>query len=539
MVAGLGLLLVYVALSFLNDPAGYLSTDTGLKVATVQAMVDNATFDPDIGYWAAPWDPDATVHGYLDTYRVDDRYIDATSLPMILLARPLWALGGYRAALLLPMLGAVACAFEARAFSRRLGGGDGDGWLAFWVIGLATPLAIYALDFWEHTIGVALMGAGVLVLYDAIECRPTWWRGALAGLAFGAAFSMRTEALVYTATTFAIAGVVLWSRRGALAAVRTGVLGVAGFVVAFVANATLEGVVLGQSSRSGRAVGASGGVLSEPVARLREAAITTLSPFPTDDPSFIVVAAVLAAALIVWARQGTDPSTRVRAQIAVALAVAIYVYRLSYGAGFWPGLLATTPFAAVALALGWRRGTDRLVLLFALVPLPLVLASQFLGGALPQWAGRYLLVSGFLLAVVGVSRSGDLVAWVRTGFVLISVAVTAVGLLWLAERSHAIADAGRLLADRPEAVLISPDAFPPREFAATYAGSRWLAFRDQDLLDDAVGVVRDSGLGSFAIVSVNPEREFPDFEGFEQVGREQVPYVGGQMLTLTTYRATS
>ena len=434
------------------------------------------------------------------------------------------------------MAAAVACAFVARALARRLGGGEG--WLAFWVVGLASPITIYALDLWEHTLGVACIGAGVLLLYDSIETRPTWWRGGLAGLAFGVAFSMRTEALVYTATSVAIAVVVLWSRRGLVAALRTGAASVAGFAVAFVANLGLEAVLIGQSSRSGRAAIAGGGLLSQPLNRLRESAITTLSPFPSNDPGFLVAAAVLAVALIVWAHEGTSPKTKLRAQLAAGLAAAVYLYRLSFGPGFWPGLLATTPFVAVALALGWRRANDRLVLLFALVPLPLVLASQFLGGALPQWAGRYLLVTGFLLAVVGLARAGDLVAWVRIGFVVASVVVTVVGVLWMSQRTHDIAATGRLLADRPEAVLISPDGFPPREFAATYAGSRWLSVSDLDLLPRAVEVVRESDADSFAIVAVDPKQTFGAFPGFEEAGREQIPYVGGQTLTLTTFRST-
>jgi len=76
-------------------------------------------------------------------------------------AYPLYLVGGDRAVLLLPMLGALVCALAARALARRLGGGDG--WAAFWIIGLASPVAIYALDFWEHSIGLALMLWGVVL----------------------------------------------------------------------------------------------------------------------------------------------------------------------------------------------------------------------------------------------------------------------------------------------------------------------------------------------------------------------------------------
>jgi hypothetical protein len=44
--------LVYVALSFANDPHGSLGTDTGGKTATLVTMNRNGNLDPDVGYWA-------------------------------------------------------------------------------------------------------------------------------------------------------------------------------------------------------------------------------------------------------------------------------------------------------------------------------------------------------------------------------------------------------------------------------------------------------------------------------------------------------
>ena len=74
------------------------------------------------------------------------------------------------------MLGAVlARACGARALARRLGARTGVA--TFWVIGLATPVAIYALDFWEHSLGLALMLWGVVLLFDVAEERAGAWRG--------------------------------------------------------------------------------------------------------------------------------------------------------------------------------------------------------------------------------------------------------------------------------------------------------------------------------------------------------------------------
>ena len=106
MVAGIVLLLVYVVLSFAMDPEGSLGTDTGGKVATVKVMSERGDLDPDVGYWASEWDPEGDVHGLYYTAHIGDRYVNVTSLPLVLAARPLYDVGGYRAALLLPMLGA-------------------------------------------------------------------------------------------------------------------------------------------------------------------------------------------------------------------------------------------------------------------------------------------------------------------------------------------------------------------------------------------------------------------------------------------------
>src|SRR5690606_13033976 len=119
-------------------------------------------------------------HPFRDARPMGDGFVAATTLPLVYLAYPLWLVGGYRASLLWPMVGAVGAAFVARGLARRLGDRQ-DGWPAFWLAGLASPLAIYALDLWEHTLGVALMGAGILLLVDVCGPGPTGRDGAVDG----------------------------------------------------------------------------------------------------------------------------------------------------------------------------------------------------------------------------------------------------------------------------------------------------------------------------------------------------------------------
>src|SRR5512134_1368471 len=113
VLAPILLLIAYVALSFVNDPDGFLGTDTGGKVATLEHMVDAGDFDPDLGYWAEEWDSEGDYHPLYYTSHLGDRWVNVTTLPVVLAARPLYDVGGYRLALLLPMLGAVATALAA------------------------------------------------------------------------------------------------------------------------------------------------------------------------------------------------------------------------------------------------------------------------------------------------------------------------------------------------------------------------------------------------------------------------------------------
>src|SRR5690606_35958036 len=131
VVACGALFVVYLLLSIPADTRGFLGTDTGGKVATIELMIERGDWDPDVEYWAASLDPGARFHGLIYTPPDGERYVNVTSLPIVLLARPLYALGGYRAALALPMIGGLLVALAARAMVDRLRGDHTDGWLAF------------------------------------------------------------------------------------------------------------------------------------------------------------------------------------------------------------------------------------------------------------------------------------------------------------------------------------------------------------------------------------------------------------------------
>ncbi|HVT75485.1 MAG TPA: hypothetical protein VHD87_00530, partial [Acidimicrobiales bacterium] len=296
LLASTVLLAIYLVLSLGNDTRGFLGTDTGGKVATLRAMDAHHNFDPDVGYWAAKWDPSGALHPLYYTSHIGDRWVNVTTLPAVLAADPLYRALGYRGALLLPMLGAVACALAAAALARRLGARDG-GRLAFWLVGLASPVAIYALDFWEHTLGLAAMAWATIVLVDVVQRRRAAWFGVGAGVLFGVAATMRTEALAFGAVATAIACLVMVRTR-VTAAVVTGACVAAGLAVPLLANQALEHAVLGSSLRSTRAeqtVSDAGS--SDSAGRVKEAAITTVGVTSAGDTPSLVFGAAIAAAV--------------------------------------------------------------------------------------------------------------------------------------------------------------------------------------------------------------------------------------------------
>lgn len=537
--AGIALLIIYVLLSFFNSPRGFLGTDEGGKVATLIVMTETNSVVPEVGYWASDYDPTARAHGLYYTSVVNGHYVNVTSVPMILAAEPLWRLGGYRMALLLPMAGAIAAAFAGRKISQRVGG---DGWGAFWLIGLASPMVIYALDLWEHSLGVGLIAWAAVLLVDAIEEAFRPWRALAAGLLLGLAFTIRSEAAPYAVGFLIVACLTRWvSNKDFMSALALGALAVCGFVVPSIGNAILETALFGETLRVGRATSTVGAGGSDIALRLKEAFVTSLSPFPTTDPSSFPLTIVLVGVLglLVWkATRDTEKRTLV---VLAGLVGFIYLIRISQGVGFVPGLVATTPIAVVAMVLGWKNSASRTPVLLALVPLPLVFAFQYSGGAAPQWAGRYILPTGLILLAVGSGLLNLLERWVAVFMVTASVVIAAFGLYWLSVRTHDVARTAETLEAMPEEILISPDGFVPREFGASYGRKRWLSvgcptsYDSCDDLDFAVEVAAKSGAADLSLVMLGRADSAPQFEGWRKGDTETVPFIAGTDLKVIRY----
>lgn len=549
VIAGIVLFLVYVTASLLTDPGGSLSSDVGSKVAAVRAAEENGGGDIDVGYWADEADPDGEFHALYQTRRIGDSWVPISTLPIIGPAIPLWSIGGYRAVVVLAMLGSVATAFAARALARHLG--SATGWSAYWLTGLASPVALYALVFWEHSIGLALMAWAVVVLVDLLRRSGEWWRALVAGLLFGLAATMRTEALLFGAVATAVVLLRLlgdaWTRgRDAVVptvrrALVAGVATVAGVAVPLVANDLLERAWLGASLRSGRAAGAAGEAVEDSAQRIDETFRSLLGLNRIQEPALdamigIVIVVTLVGGAVLLRRRGARPLAPVAMMLtAWALLVAVF----ADGPSFLPGLFIASPLAAYGVVAMWGSPDRRMIGAIALLAIPGVLLTAYVGGAGPQWGGRYLLLSGLLLLVVAAVALHELG---RPGSVLLvvpAVAVTAFGFAWTVQRSHALAGFGRILEERPEPVVISASPYQLREVGAFYEDGRYLTLPRRSLVPELADVLEELDVEEFAMVDIDDGRPSIGPVGPYEPGTvDTTEFLPGVDVTITHYEET-
>ncbi len=458
-----------VLTSFLLDPDGSLGTDTGGKVATINAMQARGDWTPSLGYWAEESDPTGSNHPFFGTTRRETGWINITSLPMIMASRPFVGLLGSSGFLIFPIAGSVLTCLAAGELGRRFGARSWH--TGFWVAASCSPVAVYGLDFWEHSMGLALMiggVVGVLTTFD-LGSRAHLW-AAMSGLCFGVAATMRTESLVFgfVAGLVCLLGGPTTSVGARIS--RSAVMAFAA-LVPLAANQSAEASIYGAALRSDRAAAAvqsttSTGLLQ----RLQEGILITASPINLVHPLSMAMAALVAIGLVWLGWALLNDSDPTRPAVLCGLAVLLVFLRLvTFGPTFVPGMLAAVPAAGLGIAALLRDRNHALAVL-VLVPIPLVWATQYAGAAEAQWAGRYILTSGVVLAVYGavvVSRTKPRLVM---GFLAANVFMSVLGLSYLVSRTNDFGAANRAVAQM-EGVVVFTESFLAREGCPAGLGS--------------------------------------------------------------------
>ena len=540
LVACLVLLAVYATCTLaLNDPRGTLGTDTGGKLATLHVMDHNGSLVPEIGYWAASADPKGDLHPIFYTFKVDGKWVNVTTLPMVYAAYPLFELGGDRGVLLLPMLGSILCR------ARRPGAGPPPRPRLRVERVLGHGVAEPGRDLRPRLLG-ALARPGPDALGRGLAPPPPRRRTRPPGRArrrcpVRGAATMRTEALVYLVVCGATAALVyLWRSRAVAATVLRGGALLVGAALPLAANEMLERVALGGTIRASRAAGTAADVGASATVRVQEAFTTLVGMNRFTRTADYVFGALIVVCIVLAVRafRRSDEDLPIAGSAAIAGAVFLYLVGFSGGLGFVPGMLTASPFAAIGVALGWRKGV-RIITVMAVAALPLVWAFQYSGGAGPQWGGRYTLLSGALLLVAAtVVLEGHRNALVAA--CLVAALVTGFGIAWLSVRSHWVAHGIERIVDRHDQAVISGEAHVLREGGAFYDDSRhWLTSTSPRELHRAVRIVQDAGDTEFAYVVSDGVRIPRVIDGYRRDGIEKVQFLRPDLyLQVATFRRT-
>lgn len=311
----------------------------------------------------------------------------------------------------------------------------------------------------------------------------------------------------------------------------SGAVAVVGFAVPWLANSVLEDA-LGGNARSSRVTGAAQREFWAEISDRGEEALITWFGLPGlgyPDGVLIGVAIVgLIIGAIVLHRRERDRE----AGIAGAVAGVLFVVVLA-GAGltFVSGAFMASPLA-IAAAWSVRHRYEPALLAGAMACTVGIWAFQFLGGAGPQWGGRYLLAPTLLLTVLGVVHLPIAPKNVQAVVVAMAVTVSAFGVGWLGQRSHEVQDFFADLAERPEDVIISTNGFLVREAGAGVYDRRYLSLSREAPLEGAVEVVVAAGLDSYAVLTSS--EQLPHLSG-TSAGVERADFLGVPLF-LHSYR---
>ena len=169
--------------------------------------------------------------------------------------------------------------------------------------GSLSPVAIYALDFWEHSLGLALMLWGVVWLLRVLDDDHGLGAALVAGVLFGGAATMRTEALVYLVVCGGITCLVyLWRSRCVAGTLPPRRCAARRRRTPLVANDLFERLVLGGTIRASRAAGTAADVGVSASVRVQEAMTTLVGMNRFEHTSDYVLGACIVVCLVlaVW-----------------------------------------------------------------------------------------------------------------------------------------------------------------------------------------------------------------------------------------------
>jgi hypothetical protein len=175
VLAFLAVALALLALLATLPPTGFLSVDSGPKYWQCVAFAEGEGWPRGFDYPARDLDPERH-HIPPFTAPIGDQLASIYPVRFPLLATIPEVAAGDRALRLLPWLAALVAAWATGRLASALRGDPVTGWTAAGALA-ATPLAFYAIAFWEHSLASAIVVVGLLLVVEGERgtCMPWRW----------------------------------------------------------------------------------------------------------------------------------------------------------------------------------------------------------------------------------------------------------------------------------------------------------------------------------------------------------------------------
>jgi len=378
-------------------PEGFYSGDSGLKLIAARNVIDHPMrpFEVDLpaqsGQTMPYVDPMVALHGG------HGDILQSSLFPLI--SAPAIAAFGLRGAYLLPAIAFVAL-LPLLDVIRRHTTPDSSFPLLAWIAVAAGPLFFYSLEFWEHSVAVALLAASVAAACIGWSLTRARWL-VVSGALVGFAALLRPEAVWFVVGFGFVIGVPKEATRTFQVRGQTMAFGcgVAAVIIPFaVANLAHTGTLLG-SHASANLAPLTHGYLAARWQRL-DAWLR---------PHSVLAFAGLALVAAAWFGALFNVDLRTRQLVALAGVVVIAAaagQRLLPRDSFWQAfplsLLAFLPMGPPAPV------ARRLYVVTLITVAGIVLTATHDGGA--QWGARLLLVTAPPLIVLAARGATEAMA---------------------------------------------------------------------------------------------------------------------------------